>query len=238
MSIIRAMLAATPTASDLGAETASVRAAMLRAAAALDRGMPISITDHWNAESPFGRITIQYEGSGDQDMPVPLVLAFDVEGEDSEAAARWMESDGREALAVAEACLEVPVPDMHHADPDEADLVSTGLAWAMIDEFDATAATIERATPWSRARILLGMPGDPVKTPSGATRPGMIWRERTYPHGGAEAIAAMRPGTLVRPKDTTLRLEPIRIRLHPRFADPVARMRALAAWAAFRDRNR
>jgi hypothetical protein len=239
MTIIRTMLCATPARPDLEAETASVRAAMDRADAALDRGMPIRITSNWNTASPLGRLTIQYDGSDTFDLPLPLVLAFDVEGEDSTAAGRWMESDGREALAVARACLDVPAPGRPHADPDEADLVATGLAWSLIDEHGAIAATMERATPWSRARIVLGTDGGLVRTSTGGTRPSMTWREHDEPlPAAASAIAAMRPGTLVRPKDATARMEPIRIRLSPRLADPVARMRALAAWAAFRDRSR
>lgn len=235
MTIIRTMLAATPGDVDLAAETASVRAAIARAEAALDHGMPVTMTSNWNTASPMGRLTIQYEGSAGHDLPLPLVIAFDMEGSESPTANHWMDGDGREALVIAKESLDVPAPGRPHGDPDFADLVATGLAWSLIDAHGATAATIDRATPWSPARILLGTQDRTVRAASGATRPGMTWRERTDPRGGADALAAMRPGTLVRPRDATLRLEPIRIRLSPRVADPVARMRALAAWAAFRD---
>lgn len=143
-----------------------------------------------------------------------------------------------EAIAFGLDALDGVVPVEAEPAPDDADLAVLGLAWRIIDGLGDAVAVVRRATPWSGVSIVYGTLGEPEPSVFLGAPPRRLvsWR-RHHPADRAEldVLEAMRPGTLVRAHAKRPELLPASLSISTETADPVARMRALAAWAAFRD---
>jgi hypothetical protein len=122
--------------------------------------------------------------------------------------------------------------------PDHADLVATGLAWSLADDPGETRVTIRRATPWSGASIAVGrMPETLPSAFLGAPdRHLPLWDlHRPADTAQVEALRALKHGSVIHAHTKRISLRPETIEVRTIDHDPVARMRALAAWAEFRD---
>lgn len=161
-----------------------------------------------------------------------LELTFSLDQTSETLVERWSAADPTaEAIAFARGTLDDVVAERVPAD-DDRDEVAIGLAWLLIGDHDVDAVIIERRTPWSGPRILTGRhvpdqsPGRPVQ---------FHWTHRD-PRSAAEraALDGMRSGTLVEPHGQDARFKPLsRIIRADDPGDPMARLRALGAWAEF-----
>lgn len=146
-----------------------------------------------------------------------------------------------EAVAHAFDALDGARPSHEIPTPDAADLVAEGLAWSILDGMGDAVAIIRRATPWSPASIVVGSLGEPEPSVFlGAPDRRLADWIPHHPRDGTEmaALDAMRRGTLVQAHHKRPRLAPDAFRISTVDSDPIARMRAIAAWAAFRDARR
>lgn len=167
-------------------------------------------------------------GDGSDD----LALLMDVGPAEAPMVDRWLESGfGREPIDLLNEALDGAVaPDAVHHPPDDLTLAVLGMVSTLVNDDENARIVVRCPTPWSPGHVMVRR-----DEPEGAKG---VFRYRLHDarsNGSTELLASLPVGTHLRTDRWSTSLNAIDVEYHPGDLDPMTRLRALSAWASWRD---
>jgi hypothetical protein len=145
---------------------------------------------------------------------------------------RWLEHGfGREPIDLVNEALNGAVaPDAVRHPPDDLRLAVLGMVSTLVGETEDARIVVRCPTPWSAGHVMVGR-DEPEGTKG-------VFRYRMHDarsNGSTGLLGALPIGTHLRTDRWSTSLNAIDVEYHPGDLDSMTRLRALSAWASWRD---